>query len=53
MIALVQQKQKFSIKLSKANTKFCFNLHYIGDESYLYVNRTEICKFRENDNISC
>ena len=24
-----------------------------GNESYLYVNKTEICKFNENDNIRC
>ena len=38
MIALVQQKK---ISFSKSNTKFCLSLHY-NDESYLYVNKTEI-----------
>ena len=28
------------------------SLHYNRDESYLYVNNTEICKFKENYNIS-
>ena len=27
-------------------------LHYNGDESYFYVNKTEICIFRAKDNIS-
>ena len=27
-------------------------MQYSGDESYLYVNKTEICKFKANDNIS-
>ena len=43
MEALVQHKAKI---------KFCSNLHYNGDESYLYVNKTEICKFKANDNVS-
>ena len=51
MIALVQQK-KISTNFSKAKTKFCLSLHYNGDESYLYVNETEICKFKAHDNIS-
>ena len=28
------------------------NLHYIDDESYLYVNKTEICKCKVNNNRS-
>ena len=48
MIALVLQK-KISINLSKANTKFGLSLHYNGDQSYLYLNKTEICKFKVND----
>ena len=30
----------------------CFTLHCNGDESYLYVNKTEIYKFKAKDNIS-
>ena len=30
-------------------TKFYLCVHY-NDESYLYANKTEICKFKENDN---
>ena len=50
IIALVQHKN--SITLIKANTKFCLGLHYDSDESYLYVNKKEICKFRSKDNLS-
>ena len=32
--------------ISKVKTKFCSSLHYNGDESYLYVNKTEIYKFK-------
>ena len=52
MIALVQQK-KISINFSKANTKFCLSLHYNGEESYLYVSKTDIGKFKAKVNISC
>ena len=51
IMPLVQQK-KNSINFSEANTKFCFSLHYYGNESSLYVNKREICKFKANDNIS-
>ena len=50
MIALVQQKK--NINFSKAITKFCLSLHYNGDESYLYLNKIEICKFKAMHNIS-
>ena len=53
MIALAQQKKKrIIISFNKANTKFCLSLHYHGDESYLFLNKTDICKFKANDNIS-
>ena len=42
----------FGINLRKANTKFCLILHYNGDKSHLYVNKTEISKFKEHNNIS-
>ena len=45
MIALVQQQDFLVMTLVKVRKK---NLHYIGDESYLYVNKTEICKFKAN-----
>ena len=51
MIALVQQ-EKNSINFSNAKAKFCLSLRYNGDESYLYVNKKEICKFKASDNIS-
>ena len=45
-------EKKFNINFTKANTKFCLSLHYNGEESYLYVNKTEICKFKAKDNVS-
>ena len=29
--------------------KFCWSLHYNGANSYLFVNGTEICKFKAKD----
>ena len=43
--------KKININFSEANTKFCLSLHYNGDESYLYVNQTEIYKFKGKYNI--
>ena len=34
----------FSISFTKSNTKFC--LHYNAENSYLFVNRKEIFKFK-------
>ena len=52
--ALVCQKRKFSIKFSKANTKFCLSLHDNVDNSYLFVNGKEIFKFKvDNKNFNC
>ena len=36
----------YSINFTKKNTKFCLSLHYNGANSYLFVNGTEIIKFK-------
>ena len=36
----------YSINFTKENTKFCFSLHFDGANSYLFVNGTEIIKFK-------
>ena len=51
MITLVKHK-KISLAFSKKNTKLCSSLHCNSDESYLYANKTKMCKFEANDNIS-
>ena len=45
-------EKKIKINFTKANTKFCLSLHCNGDESYLFINKTEICKFKAKGNIS-
>ena len=39
----------YSINITKENTKFCLSLHYNGANSYLFVNGTEIIKFKAKD----
>ena len=39
----------YSINFSENNKKFCLSLHYNGANSYLFVNGTEIDKFKEKD----
>ena len=36
----------YSINFTEKNKKFCLSLHYNGANSYLFVNGTEIYKFR-------
>ena len=40
------QHRKIIINFNKTKTNFCLSLHYNGDESYLYVNKTETSKFK-------
>ena len=36
----------YSISFTKKNTKFCLSLKYKGANSYLFVNGTEIIRFK-------
>ena len=36
----------YSINFTEKNKKFCLSLHYNGVNSYLFVNGTEIYKFK-------
>ena len=38
-----------SVNFSVTKKKFCLSLHYNGANSYLFVNGTEICKFKAKD----
>ena len=42
-------EKTYSINFTKKNTKFCLSLHYNGANSYLFVNGTEIIKFKAKD----
>ena len=39
-------EKMYSINFTKENTKFCLSLHYIGSNSYLFVNGKEIIRFK-------
>ena len=39
----------YSINFTVTKKKFCLRLHYNGVNSYLFVNGTEIYKFKEKD----
>ena len=39
----------YSINFTVTKKKFCLSLHYNGANSYLFVNGTEIYKFKAND----
>ena len=45
-------EKKYPINFTVSQTKFCLNLHYNGANSYLFVNGTEIIKFKEKDSES-
>ena len=42
-------EKMYSINLTVTTKKFCLSLHYNGANSYLFVNDTEICKFKAKD----
>ena len=45
----IYAEKMYSINFTKTNVKFCLSLHYDGDNSYLFINGTEICKFKAKD----
>ena len=42
-------EKMYSINFTKDTKKFCLSLHYNGANSYLFVNGTEIIKFKAKD----
>ena len=42
-------EKKINITFTEAKTKFCSSLHYNADNSYLFVNGTEIYKFKSSN----
>ena len=45
----IYAEKRYSINFTKGKARFCLSLHYNGDNSYLFVNSTEICKFKAKD----
>ena len=42
-------ERNYSINFTVSRRKFCLNLHYNGVNTYLFVNGTEIIKFKAKD----
>ena len=42
-------EKMYSINFTLTKKKFCLSLHYNGANSYLFVNGTEIYKFKAKD----
>ena len=42
-------EKMYSINFTVAKNKFCLSLHYNGENSYLFVNGTEIYKVKAKD----
>ena len=42
-------EKMYSINFTATRRKFCLSLHYNGTNSYLFVNGTEIIKFKTKD----
>ena len=42
-------EKMYSINFTEAKKKFCLSLHYNVGNSYLFVNGTEIIKFKAKD----
>ena len=45
----INAEKLYSINSTENNKKFCLSLHYNGANSYLFVNGTEIYKFKAKD----
>ena len=42
-------EKMYSINFSATGKRFCLSLHYNGANSYLFVNGTEMIKFKAKD----
>ena len=44
-------EKMYSINFTVTKKKSCLSFHYNGSDSYLFVNGTEICKFKVKDSV--
>ena len=42
-------EKMYLINFTATKKKFCLSLHFNGANSYLFVNGTDICKFKAKD----
>ena len=48
-VYILTKLKPFYTVFLKSNTRFCLSLHYNEDNSYLFLNEKEICKFKTNN----
>ena len=46
---MLKTEAQYSISFSRSNRKFCLSLHYIENNSFLFVNGTKIYQFNAKD----
>ena len=46
---LLTSEKMYSVNFTDHREKYCLSLHYNGENSYLFVNGTEIIKFKVKD----
>ena len=49
LVHTLTAEKMYSINFTVTRKKFCLSLHYNGVNSYLFVNDTEIYKFKAKD----
>ena len=49
LVHTLNAEKMYSINFTVTNIKFCLSLHYNGANSYLFVNGTDIYKFKAKD----
>ena len=47
--SILTAEKMYSINFTITKKKLCLSLHYNGGNSYLFVNGTELIKFKEED----
>ena len=45
----LKAEAKYSNSFTQSNRKYVLSLHYIGSNSFLFVNAAKIYQFKEND----
>ena len=46
---MLSAEKLYSINFTENNKNFCLSLHYNRENSYLFVNGTQIIKFKSKD----
>ena len=47
--AAIKAEAKYSISIARLRNKFCLNLHYYGNNTFLYANGVKLYRFKAKD----